>query len=54
MPGVVLVCALLSLVGTVGLWYAPPRPRAQEAWAIVALAPLFMLICLAVIGVSHV
>lgn len=54
MPGVVLICALLSLVGTVGLWYAPPRPRAQEAWAFVALAPLFMLVCLAVIGATHV
>ena len=54
MPGIVLVLALLSLVGTVGLWFAPPRPRAQEAWAFVALAPLFTLVCIAAIGVSHV
>jgi hypothetical protein len=53
MPGIVVICALVSLVGTAGLWFAPPRPRAQEAWAFVALAPLFMLICLALLGASH-
>lgn len=53
MPGIVVICALLSLVGTVGLWYAPPRPRAQETWAIIALAPLFMLVFIALIGASR-
>lgn len=53
MPGIAIVCAAVSLAGTAGLWFAPPRPRAQETWAIIALAPLFMLICLALIGASR-
>jgi hypothetical protein len=39
-----LVCAAISLIGIVGLYLCPPRPRAQETWAIVALAPVFMLL----------
>jgi hypothetical protein len=44
-----MLCTLVSLVGTVGLYLAPPRPRAQEAWAILALAPLFTMVVLAML-----
>jgi hypothetical protein len=40
----ILCCALVSLIGVVGLATCPPRPRAQETWAIVTLAPIFMLV----------
>lgn len=43
----IIVCALISLLGAAGLYLCPPRPRAQETWAIVALAPLFMLMFVA-------
>lgn len=46
-----LICAAISLVGAAGLYLCPPRPRAQETWAIVALAPLFMLVFVALFRV---
>lgn len=48
------VLGLASLVGCAGLYRATPRPRAQEAWAIVALAPVFLLVAIALIGATHV
>jgi hypothetical protein len=47
MTGVIIGCVLVSLAGVLGLAFAPPRPRAQEAWATLAVAPLFTMIVLA-------
>jgi hypothetical protein len=48
-----MLCTLVSLAATVGLYLAPPRPRAQEAWAILALAPLFTMVVLAMLAGSR-
>lgn len=50
MTAFIIYLGLVSLAGTAGLAFAPPRPRAQEFWATVALAPLFLLLCLIVTG----
>jgi hypothetical protein len=42
--------AALALAGCIGLWRCPPRPAQQEAWATVALAPLLLLLILALLG----
>ena len=48
-----LVLLAVSLVGIVGLWICPPRPRAQESWAIVAIAPIVALTTMALLGVTR-
>lgn len=53
MTAIVIVLGLLSLIGCAGLYYATPRPRAQETWAIIALTPMFLLIFISIIGVQH-
>jgi hypothetical protein len=40
----------ISLSGCVGLWACPPRPCAQETWAIVIAAPIFILMMLLITG----
>lgn len=50
---IVIVLALVSLMGCAGLYFGTPRPRAQETWAIIALAPVFLLIFISIIGAEH-
>jgi hypothetical protein len=45
-----LVLMAVSLVGIVGLRLCSPRPRAQEPWAIVAIAPIVALMTIAFLG----
>lgn len=47
-----LIIALLitSLIGTAGLRWGTPRPGAQEGWAILAIAPIFMLVAYAAVA----
>ena len=53
----VVIAALLllavSLVGIAGLRLCPPRPAAQESWAIVAIAPIVVLATVAAFGVTR-
>ncbi len=46
----IIACIITSLIGLIGLTQCPPRPRAQETWAIVTVAPIIALVCLAMIG----
>jgi hypothetical protein len=39
----------ISLTGIVGLKIAPPRPRAQELWATIALFPIPLIVACAFI-----
>lgn len=48
----VVTLAAISLAGCVGLWHCPPRPAAQEAWATVVLAPVFLLLMFAALTVA--
>ena len=48
----VLILAAISLAGCVGLWRCAPRPAAQEAWATVVLAPVFLLLMFAALTVA--
>lgn len=48
-----LLLAAVSLVGCAGLRLCPPRPAAQESWAIVAIAPIVLLATVALFGVTR-
>jgi hypothetical protein len=45
--------ALWAILGTVGLANCHPRPRYQQRWAIITLAPIFGIVALAVLGASR-
>ena len=53
MTAIVFLLAMVSLMGCAGLYFGTPRPRAQETWAIITLAPVFLLIFVALIGVHR-
>lgn len=44
MTGFIVAMLVISLVGCTGLTTCAPRPRAQEFWATITVAPLFILI----------
>ena len=46
----ILLLVTVSLIGCVGLWKGSTRPHAQEGYAILALAPLLLLVSLALLG----
>lgn len=46
----ILLLGTVSLIGCVGLWKGSTRPNRQEAYAILAIGPLFLLVTLALLG----
>ena len=46
----VLLLVTVALIGCVGLWKGSTRPHMQEGYAILAIGPLVLLICLAALG----
>lgn len=53
MMGFIVGCLIVSLVGCAGITTCPPRPRAQEFWGFVALAPLFAIFFVLLLRVGH-
>lgn len=45
----VLALCIISIVGCIGLTWGTPRPRNQEWWAIIAIAPVIVILSLAVL-----
>lgn len=50
MTGFIVGLLVVALVGCAGLTTCPPRPRAQEFWATVAIAPLMILVAIVLLG----
>jgi hypothetical protein len=46
----IVALVIVSLVGCAGLTTCPPRPRAQEFWGTIAIAPLMILIAIAALA----
>ena len=49
----IVTMIIASLVGCIGLTTCPPRPRAQEFWATVAMAPVFALLAVILLGLVN-
>lgn len=45
----ILILCVISIVGCIGLTYGTPRPRVQEAWGIVAVAPVIVILALSIL-----